>query len=72
MQISKTQSPHRLDSDAMDIDMERPKTPEPHVLPKQELPMAPVSLPTHLPTMGGMQFCHFGGSTQCLKILSKH
>lgn len=54
----------------MDIDMERPKTPEPHVLPKLELPMPPVPLPSHLPTMGGMQFCHFGGDVQCFKMLS--
>ncbi|XP_063928432.1 transcription initiation factor TFIID subunit 3 isoform X2 [Zophobas morio] len=46
--IQKTQSPHRLDNDAMDIEMERPKTPE--VLPKMELPpIVPVPIPNHAP-----------------------
>ncbi|KYB29652.1 hypothetical protein TcasGA2_TC014217 [Tribolium castaneum] len=48
--IQKNQSPHRLDNDTMDMDMERPKTPEAQVLPKMEFPpTVPVPIPNHAP-----------------------
>jgi transcription initiation factor TFIID subunit 3 len=61
--IQKNQSPHRLDNDTMDIDMERPKTPEAQGLtPKIEPPLVPVPLPNHAPPLTPIAFpFNFGG-----------
>ncbi|RZB39553.1 transcription initiation factor TFIID subunit 3 [Asbolus verrucosus] len=62
--IQKNQSPHRLDNDAMDIDMERPKTPEAQVLPDKDIPLMPTQIANHAhaPPMGPIPFpFNFGG-----------
>lgn len=36
-QVSKQSSPHRIDNENMEIDLERPKTPEAHVIMKNDI-----------------------------------